>query len=198
MKDGYLRGAHPQRATQRQKDVFAAYVYEARVRSDTAPSTNEISRNGAVATRAALTAATPPATNVIIAKIACGSPVLPGKMPTPRAPMPRTVIGMVTDRRPNTRWTNHEPAITRIPMAAMDRSKIIADGLEDEAVGRAGPAEVADFVAAGAMPRLGHHTLTHVSCRTWAAMITSSRAATLASAGTLPRHRSVKGVPSNR
>ena len=26
MKDGYLRGAHPQRATQRQKDVFAAYV----------------------------------------------------------------------------------------------------------------------------------------------------------------------------
>jgi hypothetical protein len=42
--------------------------------------------------------------------------------------MPRTVIGIVTDRRPKTLWTNHEPAIRRIPMAAMDRSKIIADG----------------------------------------------------------------------
>ncbi len=42
--------------------------------------------------------------------------------------MPRAVIGMVTDRRPNTRWTNHEPAVTSIPMAAMAKSKISADG----------------------------------------------------------------------
>ena len=42
--------------------------------------------------------------------------------------MPRTVIGMVTDRRPKTRWTNHEPAISKTPMADIDRSKMVADG----------------------------------------------------------------------
>ena len=54
-------------------------MYEVSVRSDTAPSANEITRNGAVVTRAALTAATPPATKVTMAKTACGAPVLSGK-----------------------------------------------------------------------------------------------------------------------
>lgn len=70
--------------------------------------------------RPALIAATPPAKKVVIAKMLCGAPVLPGKRPTPRAPTPRIVIGIVTDRLPKARWTNHEPAITRMPIAAMD------------------------------------------------------------------------------
>jgi len=46
---------------------------------------------------------------------------------------------MVTDRRPKIRWTNHAPATTRIPMAAIDRSKIISDGWKMRLLGRRVP-----------------------------------------------------------
>ena len=63
--------------------------------------------------------------------------------------MPRTVIGFVTDLRPKMRCTSKEPAITRMPMAAIETSKIIAGRLEDEAV-RAGESRQGSLISVAA------------------------------------------------
>ena len=35
---------------------------------------------------------------------------------------------MVTERRPNARWTNTDAIVTRTPITIMETSKIVADG----------------------------------------------------------------------
>src|SRR6478735_2607848 len=123
-------------------------MYEVRVNRDTAPSTNEISRKGAVVTRAALTAATPPATNRPIAKMACGAGVA-GK--EAHAQSADTKNGHRNGHRSPAEDPMDEPRASdhQDPDGCHGQVEDHRRRLEDDAVGRAGPTKVADLVAPG-------------------------------------------------
>ena len=100
-------------------------------------------------TRAAVIAATPPETNVTIAKMACGLPVFPGKRPTPSAPSPSVASGIVT--RPTSECAVDEPRARR-DQQADERHRDVEDRrrrLEDDTRRRPGPAKVTDLVRTG-------------------------------------------------